>query len=101
MKFIKDQNIEFIHLGKELSDSWETLDENVVLEALHIILNVTNYPLLIMDILGRHITGTVVGCLRKVQKWKLTSIFQEYRRYAGIKVYFFYNKKFIFIGWCK
>lgn len=55
------------------------------MEALQYILNVTNYPLLIMDLLGKHITGTVVGCLRKVQKWKLTSIFQEYRRFSGLK----------------
>ena len=30
--------------------------------------------------------GTVVGCLRKLQRWNLTSIFEEYRRYAGSKV---------------
>lgn len=28
----------------------------------------------------------MVGCLRKVQRWNLTSIFEEYRRYAGSKV---------------
>ncbi|KAL0491875.1 protein-tyrosine phosphatase [Acrasis kona] len=36
--------------------------------------------------LGRHRTGTVVGCLRKLQRWNLTSILEEYRRYAGTKV---------------
>ncbi|POW08722.1 hypothetical protein PSHT_09459 [Puccinia striiformis] len=32
---------------------------------------------------GSHRTGTVVGCLRKLQGWNLASIFEEYRRYAG------------------
>lgn len=27
-----------------------------------------------------------MGCLRKLQRWNLTSIFEEYRRYAGPKV---------------
>jgi hypothetical protein len=30
--------------------------------------------------------GCLVGCLRKVQNWSLTSIFDEYRRFAGAKV---------------
>lgn len=29
--------------------------------------------------------GTVVGCFRKLQKWNLTSILEEYRRFAGSK----------------
>jgi hypothetical protein len=32
--------------------------------------------------------GTVIGCLRKLQGWNLTAIFEEYRRYAGSKVRF-------------
>lgn len=36
--------------------------------------------------LGRHRTGTVIGCLRKLQRWNLASIFEEYRRHAGAKV---------------
>lgn len=35
---------------------------------------------------GKHRTGCLVGCLRKVQRWSLTSIFEEYRRFAGNKV---------------
>lgn len=35
---------------------------------------------------GRHRTGTVIGCLRKLQRWNLASIFEEYRRHAGAKV---------------
>jgi tyrosine-protein phosphatase SIW14 len=27
--------------------------------------------------------GCLVGCLRKLQKWTLTAIFDEYQRFAG------------------
>lgn len=38
--------------------------------------------------------GTVVGCLRKLQRWNLASIFDEYRRHAGQKVRI-HNEQFI------
>jgi tyrosine-protein phosphatase OCA1 len=66
--------------------SWRMISEETALKALDIILDTSQYPLLVMCNLGRHRTGTVVGCLRKVQKWNLTSILEEYRRYAGTKV---------------
>lgn len=42
------------------------------------------FYVLIFDLLI--LVGTIVGCLRKLQRWNLTSIFEEYRRYAGPKV---------------
>lgn len=30
--------------------------------------------------------GTIIGCLRKLQGWNLTSILEEYRRHAGPKI---------------
>ena len=42
--------------------------------------------MIVMCSQGRHRTGTVVGCLRKLQRWNLTSIFEEYRRFAGPRV---------------
>jgi hypothetical protein len=38
-----------------------------------------------MCTLGRHRTGTLIGCLRKLQRWALSSILEEYRRHAGAK----------------
>jgi len=38
--------------------------------------------------------GVIVGCLRKLQRWNLTAIFEEYRRYAGSKVRLL-NEQFI------
>ncbi len=86
--WLKYQQIELIHLGKNEtgSSSWNILSEETVLKALRIILDSSNLPLHIMDHLGRHQTGTVLGCLRKAQQWSLTSIFDEYRRFAGSKM---------------
>ncbi|KAH9749715.1 Tyrosine-protein phosphatase DSP1 [Citrus sinensis] len=33
----------------------------------------------------KHRTGCLVGCLRKLQKWCLSSIFDEYQRFAAAK----------------
>jgi len=33
----------------------------------------------------QHRTGCLVGCLRKLQKWCLSSIFDEYQRFAAAK----------------
>ena len=44
-----------------------------------------NHPVLIHCNQGKHRTGCLVGCLRKVQQWSLVAIFEEYRRFAGTK----------------
>lgn len=33
----------------------------------------------------QHRTGCLVGCLRKLQRWCLTSVFDEYQRFAAAK----------------
>lgn len=33
----------------------------------------------------QHRTGCLVGCLRKLQNWCLSSVFEEYQRFAGAK----------------
>lgn len=44
-----------------------------------------NHPLLIHCNKGKHRTGCVVGCFRKTQQWGLSSIFDEYIRFAAPK----------------
>ncbi|KAF9902667.1 tyrosine-protein phosphatase siw14, partial [Lobosporangium transversale] len=34
---------------------------------------------------GKHRTGCLIGCLRKLQQWSHTSIFDEYRRFSHPK----------------
>ncbi|XP_050897599.1 uncharacterized protein LOC127104462 [Lathyrus oleraceus] len=86
LEFLKSQNIRLLQFGIEgktevslpiLSDS--------IMEALKILLDVRNHPVLIHCKRGKHRTGCVVGCFRKMQNWCLSSVFEEYQRYAGAK----------------
>jgi tyrosine-protein phosphatase OCA1 len=86
LDFVDDQEITLHHLGSNSSNSWDPISEEVVLECLELVLDPRNYPIMVMCNLGRHRTGTVIGCLRKLQRWNLSSILEEYRRYAGAKV---------------
>mmetsp|Transcript_76090 Transcript_76090/g.111448 ORF Transcript_76090/g.111448 Transcript_76090/m.111448 type:complete len:170 (+) Transcript_76090:132-641(+) len=89
--FVDDQgiNLQQVGLGEEprQTASWSPMEEEQVLIALKETLDTErNYPLCLMDSVGRNRVGIVVGCLRKLQRWNLTSIFEEYRRCAGSKV---------------
>lgn len=86
-EFLKEQGIEFRQIaGVEASSvAGQRISEQFVLDALHAILDPKCYPLMIMCNLGRHRTGTVIGCLRRLQKWSLSSIFDEFRRFTGSK----------------
>lgn len=85
--WLGDQGTRCIHLGERMQtrSPWKPVPEDVILEGLNVLLNPTNYPIAVMCSLGRHQTGTLIGCLRKLQCWNLTSILEEYRRYAGSK----------------
>ena len=54
-------------------------------EALLTVMDCTNYPLYIHCNQGRHRTGCVVACFRKVQRWPIEDILAEYRAYASPK----------------
>lgn len=86
LNFLDDQEITLYHLGVENAVGYDPITEEVVLQALDLVINSANSPLMIMCNLGRHRTGTVVGIFRKLQRWNLASILEEYRRYAGPKV---------------
>ncbi|KAH9607690.1 hypothetical protein KSS87_010953 [Heliosperma pusillum] len=63
----------------------ESVPEEVVSKALRILMDVRSYPILIHCKRGKHRTGCVVGCLRKLQNWCLSSVLEEYQRFAGTK----------------
>lgn len=64
---------------------WDTLNELTITNSLEIMTNKDNYPLLVCCGMGRHRTGTVIGCLRRLQNWNLASVSEEYRRFTGAK----------------
>ncbi|KAK7205357.1 protein-tyrosine phosphatase [Myxozyma melibiosi] len=57
--------------AKTTTNPWDQLPEKSIVRALEIIANKENYPLLVCGGMGRHRTGTVIGCLRRVQRWNL------------------------------
>jgi len=86
--FIDDQGIDlipFVPDEEEAPTPWKPISEGIVLSALELLLDPSMYPIYVMCSQGRHRTGTVMGCLRKLQRWALSSIFEEYHRYAEAK----------------
>lgn len=92
--FADDHDINVRHLGvvTEGSNPWDQLTESSIVTALNIILGGAergqertgpSHPLLVCCGMGRHRSGTVIGCLRRLQGWNLASISEEYRRFAG------------------
>ena len=77
------QLLQFGVIGNK--EPFDEIPEAVVCAALLKILDDANLPLLIHCNQGKHRTGCLVGCLRKVHRWSLVSIFEEYRRFAGAK----------------
>lgn len=82
-----DINIEFVGMPNDYNytniNPWDSLDERTIKNALELICNKNNYPLLVCCGMGRHRTGAVIGCLRRIQGWNLALVSDEYRRFAG------------------
>ncbi|KAK9365414.1 tyrosine phosphatase family-domain-containing protein [Lipomyces kononenkoae] len=87
MKFMKENNIQFFQVGMSGNkEPFVNVSDDTISTALKIAINPANHPLLIHCNRGKHRTGCLVGCLRKLQDWSLTMIFDEYRRFAHPKV---------------
>ena len=72
--------------------TWKPVTEELIKEALEILLDINYHPVLVLCAYvrntsnkplksnyssGIHQTGTLVGCLRRLQDWSLTSILVE------------------------
>jgi hypothetical protein len=62
--------------------TWNPLNEEVVKISLQMILRKENHPVLLCCCTGTHLIGAVVGCLRRIQRWRIHSILEEYHRFA-------------------
>ncbi|KAI8993696.1 protein-tyrosine phosphatase [Pilobolus umbonatus] len=97
--FIEEGGIKLVHVGMATwkptqPSTWRPVSEELVKEGLELILNVETHPILVMCTSGIHETGTLVGCLRKLEGWNFSSIITEYRSYAGTKARYV-NEQFI------
>ncbi|GAM26203.1 hypothetical protein SAMD00019534_093780, partial [Acytostelium subglobosum LB1] len=96
--FLEENNINLIHLGLKAwkaDTSWKPVTEELIKETMEIVLNYDFYPLMITCTSGIHQTGVLVGCLRRLQNWNLTSILVEYRSFTGQSNTRYVNEQFI------
>ncbi|KAK0588767.1 hypothetical protein LWI29_005175 [Acer saccharum] len=85
-EFLKSDGIRLFQFEIEgHKEPFVNIPEDMIREALKVLLDVRNHPVLIHCKRGKHRTGCLVGCLRKLQRWCLSSVFDEYQRYAAAK----------------
>jgi len=82
-KFYNSQGIRLIKHGTD-GNKWpfKEIDEQELSSALRDVLDPANQPALIHCNKGKHRTGSLVGVVRKVRGWSLSSIFAEYLTFA-------------------
>lgn len=87
LDFVDDNDIRLEHLGVISAGSkpWDPMSDAAITEALNIIIDLRQYPVLVCCGMGRHRTGVVVGCLRKLQGWAFSSLVEEYQRFVGLQ----------------
>ncbi|XP_062106020.1 probable tyrosine-protein phosphatase DSP4 isoform X2 [Humulus lupulus] len=86
MEFLKSNGIQLFQFGIESNkEPFVNIPEDTIREALQVVLDVKNHPVLIHCKRGKHRTGCLVGCIRKLQRWCLSSVFDEYQRFAAAK----------------
>ncbi|KAJ1699800.1 hypothetical protein LUZ63_008312 [Rhynchospora breviuscula] len=86
VEFLKSNGIKLFQFAIEGSkEPFVKIPEDTIREALKVLLDDRNHPLLIHCRRGKHRTGVLVGCYRKLQKWCLASVIDEYLRFAAAK----------------
>ena len=83
MQFLEENGITFFQYGiPGNKEPFVQIPEETITAALTSVLDRRNHPMLIHCNKGKHRTGCLIGCLRKLQQWSLTTIFDEYRRFS-------------------
>ena len=84
--FLDANGITFFQFGiPGNKEPFVSIPTDKITAALTTILDRRNHPILIHCNKGKHRTGCLIGCLRKLQQWSLTTIFDEYRRFSWPK----------------
>eukprot|EP00658_Telonema_sp_P-2_P009969 TRINITY_DN13724_c0_g1_i3.p1 TRINITY_DN13724_c0_g1~~TRINITY_DN13724_c0_g1_i3.p1 ORF type:complete len:219 (+),score=57.37 TRINITY_DN13724_c0_g1_i3:231-887(+) len=94
--FLKHQSVQLIELGLRIwSPDSKAVSEEMVKEALEFVLDASCHPLLIMCSSGVHRTGVVFGCLRRLERWSVSAVIEEYRSFASDETARYINEQFI------
>ena len=84
--FNKWNQVTLLQFGMEGNkEPFRVMPVDKVYQALAAIMDPRNHPVLIHCNEGKHRTGCLVGCLRRVRGWALSAIFDEYLLYGGRK----------------
>ncbi|THU61677.1 hypothetical protein C4D60_Mb07t25840 [Musa balbisiana] len=85
-EFVRSQGIRLFQFGIEgTREAFATISNHTIMETLGVLLDVRNHPILIHCKRGKHRTGCLVGCFRKLQNWCLSSVHEEYIKFASVK----------------
>ena len=84
--FYKEQGILLFQVPMEGNkEPFIDISPSDVHRVLSILCDTAFHPVLVHCNKGKHRTGAVIGCLRRIQGWALSSTFDEYCRFAGDK----------------
>ncbi|KAJ3033399.1 hypothetical protein HK097_004857, partial [Rhizophlyctis rosea] len=84
-KFLAENNITLFQFGVAGNkEPFVDIPEDTICAALSVILDRRNHPCESTSSYA-HRTGCLIGCIRKLQHWSHTSIFDEYRRFSHPK----------------
>ncbi|XP_031101072.1 tyrosine-protein phosphatase DSP5-like [Ipomoea triloba] len=84
-EFLRLNKVQLFQFGMEGTKEPSAIPRGAITEALKVLIDVRNHPVLIHCKRGKHRTGCLVGCLRKLQNWRLSSVLEEYKHFAGVK----------------
>ncbi|KAM3290019.1 tyrosine-protein phosphatase DSP3 isoform X1 [Capsicum chacoense] len=85
LEFLRTNNIKLFKFGIDGTKEPSAMSSSAITEALKVITDVRNHPVLIHCKRGKHRTGCLVGCLRKLQNWCMSAVVEEYKHFAGTK----------------
>ncbi|RPB14296.1 hypothetical protein P167DRAFT_543840 [Morchella conica CCBAS932] len=87
LAWCSSHNIKLYHYRQPaVREPFVSNDPTYISEALTILLDRRNHPVLVHSNKGKHRAGVLVGCMRRVlQGWSLAATHAEYGRYAGEK----------------
>lgn len=86
LAFLEAHGIQLFQYGMPGNkEPFVKIPDALVLMAIKTILDPANQPVMIHCNRGKHRTGCVVGCIRRMQNWNLMMVFDEYRRFAAPK----------------
>lgn len=76
--------VKLLHFRLKVNkEPFAEMDQAIVAEALAAILDRRNLPALIHCNKGKYRVGVVTALIRRLQGWSITSIYDEYARFAG------------------